>query len=207
MSEEQPEAPQTPAQKKSSKTRWIAAGAVAVVAIAAIVVGGLTLDRSTTTVVSAAQTTLTTEAPTTTTTAAPRLYPNRVDAQPDDKEQNMGGSVMLSGYTTTAKTATFQKKLDDYSTKGYIVVDVNVFNRDKASQPYDSYDWHLQTPNGQIIDPTSMFDDDMGSGALVNGGNVSGQVAFEVGSLKGEYYLIYAPDFWDDARGIWKVTI
>lgn len=41
---------------------------------------------------------------------------------------------------------------------------------------------------------------------IVKGGKVSGKVVFEVGATKGDFYVIYKPDPFDAARGIWKTT-
>ena len=38
-------------------------------------------------------------------------------------------------------------------------------------------------------------------------GTVSGKVVFEVGSTKGDFFIIYKPDAFDAARGLWKVTV
>ena len=35
----------------------------------------------------------------------------------------------------------------------------------------------------------------------------SGNVVFEVGAAKGDFFIIYKPDPFDASRGIWKVTV
>jgi hypothetical protein len=40
-----------------------------------------------------------------------------------------------------------------------------------------------------------------------NGGQVAGKVIWEVGTTKGDYYVIYDPSDPGDDRGVWKVTI
>lgn len=157
---------------------------------------------------SSSDTTSTTKAPSAApTTAEAKLFPGRPDSQKDDREREIGKAVEFSGYTTTVTAAGFRQSFDDFQTDGYLVADVTIENRDTRAQPYNTYDWRLQTPTGQVIDPGFVvMDGALSSGDLVQGGKVSGKVPFEVGSVKGDYYLIYKPDF-GSTRGIWKVTL
>ncbi len=87
-------------------------------------------------------------------------------------------------------------------------VSVVIENRDEKAQPYNYFDWKLQTPEGQVIDPGfTTSDDALKSGDLIAGGKVEGAVVFEIGDQKGNYFIIYKPDPFDAARGIWKVTV
>lgn len=131
------------------------------------------------------------------------LYPERPDRQDEDHEAEVGQGVRLSGYTASVTGA-------EISTEEFLGEQLTVFvtveNRDDSAQPYNLFDWRIQTENGQVLDPTINFrDDDLGSGDLVSGGTVSGTVAFDVGP--GTYYVIYKPDAFDAARGIWRVTV
>lgn len=113
----------------------------------------------------------------------------------------------VSGYTATLSSAGFQPTLSDFETAGYLVAEVTVMNTDDKAQPYNTFDWKLQTPNGQVIDPGFSSADQLGSGDLVKDGTVSGKVVFEVGANKGDFFVIYKPDAFDAARGLWKVTV
>lgn len=128
------------------------------------------------------------------------------DAQREDKEAPLGQSVQLSGYTATVAKAQFQQTLSEFEKKGYVVADVAVTNRDNRAQSYNVFDWKLQTPAGQVIDPTFTSMQQLGSGDLVQGGNVAGKVIWEVGAAKGQYLVIYKPDPFDAARGLWRVA-
>ena len=130
------------------------------------------------------------------------LYPDRADIQDSDHEAELGQAVRLSGYTATlTKAEMFTPEFGDPE----FLIHVTVENRDDAAQPYNMFDWRIQTEGGQVLDPTfTMRDDDLGSGDLVQGGTVSGTIAFDV--APGTYYVIYKPDPFDDPRGIWKVT-
>lgn len=135
-----------------------------------------------------------------------QLFAGRPDSQREDQERNIGDSAKLSGYTATVVSAGFQQSVSDFEEDGYIVVDVTIENRDDKAQSYNYFDWKLQTPEGQVIDGAFVTIDHLGSGDLVNGGKVSGKVVFEVGATKGDFFIIYKPDAYDAARGIWKVT-
>jgi hypothetical protein len=134
--------------------------------------------------------------------------PSRPDAQKSDKVAELGQTVELSGYTTSVDRAGFVGQVSEFEKNGYLVADVTVGNRDSKSQPYNIFDWRLQTPDGQIIDATFLSDpQQLGSGDLVKGGKVSGKVGWEIGAAKGDFFVIYKPDFYNSDRGIWKVTI
>ena len=135
-----------------------------------------------------------------------KSFAGRIDAQREDKERNIGQSVELSGYTATVTAAAFRQSLSDFEKDGYIVADVTIANRDDRSQRYNLYDWKLQTPAGQVLDPTFNSGEMLGTGELVKGGSVTGKATFKIGAQKGDFYIIYKPDPFDSARGIWKVT-
>lgn len=131
------------------------------------------------------------------------LYPDRPDQQDEDQEAAVGESVRLSGYTATLTDASFAP--DEFTETGLTTITVKIENRDDAAQPYNTFDWKIQTPNGQVLDPSFSGDNTIGSGDLVSGGTVEGTVSFEVGA--GTYFVIYKPDAFDAARGIWQITV
>lgn len=132
---------------------------------------------------------------------------DRADRQREDQEVAIGDNVRLSGYTATVTAAEFQPTLSEFEDGGYLVAEVTVENRDDEAQPYNTFDWKLQTPNGQVIDPTFTSVEQLGAGDLVQGGTVNGSVVWEIGAAKGDFFVIYKPDPFDAARGIWKVTL
>lgn len=136
-----------------------------------------------------------------------KLFPGRPDAKGEDQERNIGEAAKLSGYTTTVTAAAFKQSVSDFEKDGYVVLDATILNRDDKAQSYNTFDWKLQTPSGQVLDPTFSSVDTIGSGDLVSGGNVAGKVVFKVGSQKGDFFIIYKPDAFDGARGIWKVAV
>jgi hypothetical protein len=135
------------------------------------------------------------------------LFPGRPDAKKSDIERNVGQSAELSGYTVTVGRAAFQGEVSQFEKDGYLVADVTILNRDDKAQSYNVFEWKLITPQGQIIDPTITSTKQLGSGDLAKGGTVSGQVIWEVGSQKGDYYVVYDPSDFGDERAVWKATI
>jgi hypothetical protein len=86
-----------------------------------------------------------------------------------------------------------------------VVINVTVANRDDEARALNLSDWKLQNEGGQVVDPFT-GENAMSSGDLVEGGTVTGAIAFDQ-SDPGTYYVIYKPDAFDAARGIWRVTL
>lgn len=168
-------------------------------------------DASTaTTDTTAAVTTEATEAAGPEATTGPKAATTtRVDAQDEDHEATIGGpGVRFSGYTTTVAAASFRQSVSDFEDDGYVVADVTIVNRDDKTQPFSIADWKLQTPGGQVLDVTFTSVDQLEAfGNLVQGGTVSGKVVWKVGAEKGPFVIIYKPDPFDAARGIWPLTL
>lgn len=63
----------------------------------------------------------------------------------------------------------------------------------------------MQTPNGNVQDPTFTGENDLESGGLAPGGNVAKTVCFEDESAgPGQYVLSWQPDvFSSEERGVW----
>jgi len=143
------------------------------------------------------------------TSASAKLYPNRPDAQDKDHEAAIGSGADLRGRTATVTAATFQPSVSQFENDGYIVADVTILNRNSDAQPYNIFDWRVQTPNGQVLDPAIVTTPgQLGSGDLVGKGTVSGKVVFKVGAdTHGTFYVIYKPDAFASDRGIWGLTV
>lgn len=136
------------------------------------------------------------------------LFPGRADTQEEDQERQIGQSAGLSGYTATVDSAEFVQQIDAIQTAGYLKVHVTVANRDSSAQPVSTFDWSLQAPGGTVTTPTfSAATGELQDSDLVGGGSTEGDVYFEVGSTQGDFFIIYKPDAFDAARGIWQTTI
>jgi hypothetical protein len=135
------------------------------------------------------------------------LFPGRPDAQGEDQERNIGQEARLSGYTAVVNSAEFMQTISEFEDAGYVKINVTVTNRDDAAQPYNLFDWRLQAPGGTVKDPGFVSASTLDSGDLVTGGTVTGDIYFEVGAETGDFFVIYKPDPFDAARGVWKVTV
>lgn len=135
-----------------------------------------------------------------------RLYPDRPDAQPEDQERAIGQSATINGLEGTVTSGAFRAQISEFETDGYLVIEVSLRNTHSEARPYNTFNWRIQTPSGQVLDPY-FGGDQLGSGDLVQDGTTSGQVTFEVGDQKGDFYVVWKPEPFDAARGIWRVTI
>lgn len=142
-----------------------------------------------------------------TVTGAPRLFPGRVDAQPQDQERQIGQPVTLRGIEANVQSAGFRRSLNSFQEDGYIVAQIALTNVGSKAAPYSPTEWRIQTPDGQVKDITFMTDGQLDSGDLVAGGKASGSVAFEIGDKKGDFYLLWKADAFHADRGVWKVTV
>ena len=144
-------------------------------------------------------------------TASSRLFAGRPDAQPEDQERNIAESAGIDGLEGTVKTAEFRQSLSDFEDDGYLVVELSYVNHSGRTKPYNVFDWKLQRPNGAVENTwqsgSAFTQDQLGSGDLVSGGSVHSKLVFKIGGQKGDFYIIWKPDAFDAARGVWKVTV
>jgi hypothetical protein len=134
----------------------------------------------------------------------------RVDRQDEDQERSWGEIVHIAGFSTTVASAGFVESTGQFEDAGYVKLSVKSCNRNDDAQGAGALDWRLQTPTGQVLDPTIIVQAPTLSYVpvdLVKGGEVAGDVYFESGGLTGDFYAIYKPDPLDESRGIWKVPI
>ena len=124
------------------------------------------------------------------------IYPERPGQEKDDQEAKIGSPVRLTGRTVWVTSGAVKGK--------YLVIQVKIVNRDSKPKSYNTLDWKVQTPQGQLLDPTFFAGKTIESGELVNGGTAEGPVRFEV-TGKGPFYVVYQGDMFNSARGIWKV--
>lgn len=175
--------------------------------------GGRSDDDVATTATTAAPATSEAPAAGTDGTAAPAkpktTTATRVDAQKEDKESTIGGEgVRFSGYTATVHKAAFQQSVCDFETDGYVVAEVTVVNRDDATQPFSVSDWSLQTPQGQVLDFHHVGRHDRAIWQPCGWRQGVGQGRLGGRGGEGRFHaIIYKPDAFDAARGIWSMTV
>lgn len=211
----QPWGPQQPQQDKKSifKRWWFWVGAILLIAIIASAGSGSGGDAD-----NAASTSDTTDQqpaadPAAEAPAAEEPAPPAEPASPEyagklkeDKVAQPGGEVMLSGWTVTASA--LESVSSDFGSDN-LCSNVSMTNRDDEQQEYNGLSWKLQTPNGNVQDMTFTGENDLMTGGLAPGGNVSKRVCFEdQGAGPGQYILSWQPDiFSSEARGVWLNTL
>jgi Domain of unknown function (DUF4352) len=130
------------------------------------------------------------------------LYPSRPGREPTDHEAEVGHGVRLAGYTATLDGGFINELvLDDQ-----LGIRVRIQNRDSQVQPYGPLDWKIQTTDGRLVTPAqNEREDALRSGELDRGESVEGTLVFDL--EPGTYYVLYRPDLFNRARGVWRVEV
>jgi len=97
----------------------------------------------------------------------------------------------------TLSNVEYKTSLSDYETaaqgKTYVVADVALENSSNRTQPYNVFDFRIQTAGGQVLDGTIVGEPTISSGDLVAGGKTQGKIYFEVPVEDGHQYVIWKP--------------
>jgi hypothetical protein len=142
-----------------------------------------------------------------------KLFKERPGKDDTDQERNTGETANLGGLAATVTGASFEQSLGGVSERrrsaGYLKVSVKVCNRNRDTNDVNPLDWRIQTPSGNRIYMTSTRALTFRMGTLVGGGEQAGDIYFEIGPQRGDFYAVFKPlsDPFGDERGIWKVTI
>jgi Domain of unknown function (DUF4352) len=142
-----------------------------------------------------------------------KLFKERLGKDRGDQERNTGETANLGGFAATVTGASFEQSLGGISEQristGYLKVSVKVCNRNSDTNDVNTLDWRLQTPNGNRIRMERTHALTFRSGTLVGGGEQAGDIYFEVGPQRGDFYVVFKPlsDPFGNEQGIWKVTI
>lgn len=124
-------------------------------------------------------------------------FNDRADKQSEDVELVISETGVVDGVKVTVSSANYMTSLNEYMSasegKTYVKVNITLENNSDRAKPYNSFDFRIQTVGGQVLDPTFGAEEDLGSGDLVQGGKVSGDVYFEVPVEIGSQYLIWKP--------------
>jgi len=137
---------------------------------------------------------------------------SRPNRQKEDQERNTGEVVRVAGFSTALMAAEYVQRLSQFEDAGYVKLAVKVCNRNSDPQSFSYINWRLQTPSGQVLDPTFVTAPILGGSGglttdLVKGAEVAGDVYFQVGAEHGEFYALYKPELFDASRGVWKVAV
>lgn len=136
-------------------------------------------------------------------------FNDRADKQDKDVEVLPGEAATVGGVKMTVSGVEYKTRLNDFETadsgKTYVVADVALENTSNETQPYNVFDFRVQTSGGQVLDGTITTIQTLSSGDLVAGGKVSGKVVFEVPVEEGHQYLIWKPNAFNSDRAIVQV--
>jgi hypothetical protein len=136
-------------------------------------------------------------------------FNDRADKQVKDIEIIPGESGTVDAMKLTVVSIEKQASLSEYQTapsgKVYLVANITIENTADRAKPYNIYDFRLQTSGGQVLDPSGFGSNELGSGDLVQGGKVTGKVAFEVPIETAAQYIIYKPNPYESDRVIVQV--
>jgi hypothetical protein len=126
------------------------------------------------------------------------LYPSRLGIEDNDHEGQLGEAVAYAGWNVHVDDATV--------TDDVLEVRVRLFNREADARSFSALDWGLQRPGGEIQGVLLRTD---ASGTVAGGGGVALSLEFNVrGIPSGEVvYLLHEPGLFDDARGVWGLTL
>lgn len=137
-------------------------------------------------------------------------FDDRADKQKEDVEVLPGETATVGGVKMTLTGVEYKTSLSDYEKaeagKTYVVANVALENTSDKTQPYNTFDFRIQTASGQVLDGTfATVSSPLGSGDMVAGGKASGKIVFEVPVESGHQYVIWKPSAVDAARAIVRV--
>ena len=134
-------------------------------------------------------------------------FSDRADKQATDVEAAIGETAALDGVKLTVTNAAYKGNLGAYQTaesgKTFVVVSVQLENSASKTQPYNGFNFRVQTAGGQVLDTSyQMVDGQLNYGDLVAGGKAIGNIVFEVPQEQGPQYLIWKPSQFQPNRVI-----
>lgn len=136
-------------------------------------------------------------------------FDERADKQPKDVEVLPGETATVAGVKMTLSNVEYKTNLNDFeaaeSGKTYVIADVALENTTKETQPYNVFNFRIQTASGQVLDGAFSTIPNLGSGDMVAGGKASGKIVFEVPVEDGHQYVIWKPNAVNSDRAIVRV--
>ncbi|MFZ1323567.1 MAG: DUF4352 domain-containing protein [Candidatus Saccharimonadales bacterium] len=136
-------------------------------------------------------------------------FNDRADKQPKDVEVLPGETATVGGVKMTLSGVEYKTRLNDFETAGsgktYVVADVALENTSNETQPYNVFDFRIQTAGGQVLDGAISTIQTLSSGDLVAGGKVTGKIVFEVPVEDGHQYVVWKPNAFNADRAIIQI--
>jgi hypothetical protein len=133
--------------------------------------------------------------------AHPPKYPGQVPAT--DCVARANNTLGMANTVVRATWSRATGTLGDPS----ICAAVSIKNNNSGSISYNDLYWQLQTPSGKVEGTNFEAPNDLGSGGLVGGGTVTGNVCFDDPGQSGIYVGLYQPDSFNNDRGVWLFTL
>ncbi len=136
-------------------------------------------------------------------------FEDRADKQKDDVEVLPGEVATVGGVQMTLTDVQTKVKLNEFevaeSGNTYLIADVMLENVSDETQPYNVFDFRIQTASGQVLDGAFTTLDTIGSGDIVAGGKATGSIVFEVPAEEGHQYVIWKPNAFNADRAVVQV--
>lgn len=196
-----------PPRKKSHKGVWIALAVFLVVMIGFCSIVSMAA--------SGASKGVTTTSTNTSTQATTDTSSNSSSASNGNTVVKLGQSIIVDGVSCTATSAkVLQPGQYDQPKQGqeYIVVHVKMVNNGQSDQTYNPYDFHAKSSAGNVTENTFTTsytaNNALDSGTMAPGGEVEGDLVFQVpvGDSKAE--LTWTPSFFNTStQYAWKLNI
>jgi hypothetical protein len=129
-------------------------------------------------------------------------FKDRADKQKKDVEVLPGETATIGGVKMTLTNVQYSTSLSEFETadegKTYVSADVAMENSTNKTQPYNVFDFRIQTAGGQVLDNAIVSEPNLSSGDLVSGGKAQGKVYFQVPVEDGHQYVIWKPGLSSD---------
>lgn len=136
-------------------------------------------------------------------------FNDRADKQQKDVEVLPNETATIGGVKMTLTSVEYKVNLNEIesadSGKTYVIADVSLENTTKETQPYNVFDFRIQTSGGQVLDGAFSSITTLGSGDMVAGGKASGKIVFEVPVEEGHQWVIWKPNAFNADRAIVQV--
>lgn len=135
------------------------------------------------------------------------LFKGRPDRTDADLDRRFGDSMKIDAVEANVEKAEFVQEIGPNDKAGYIVATVSATNTDAAKVKVTRFDFAVITPDGDEKSHTLVEGGREGElpveAELAKGETTTGTVAFNIGDVKGTYYVVYAPKEDNEIRGVW----
>lgn len=135
------------------------------------------------------------------------LFEERPDRTDADVDRRLGDPMKVGAFEAAVTSAEFVAELGPNDTAGYIVAQVQVENTEATKLETSRFHWKVLTPTGELKSHTLVEGGREGElvtkQELQKGESVSGTLAFNIGSERGPFYLVFAPRAKNETRGVW----